>query len=138
MVLHVTKPNPRYLGGLIRESMDDAGWNVIGTVALFGCERGTLSRLLNCKAGVSGEHGAGAGGCRLGHCRALDASADELRACAGAQGPVGSKTASRRGAPMVVHRARAAGLGTVPLAVVRPPRVGSTPSNAWRKVGDAA
>ena len=29
------------------------GWNVIETAARLGCERGTLSRLLNGKAGVS-------------------------------------------------------------------------------------
>ncbi len=45
--------NPPHLGELIRKSMDDVGWNVIGTAARLGCERGTLSRLLNGKAGVS-------------------------------------------------------------------------------------
>ena len=40
-------------GELIRESMDDAGWNVTETATRLGCERGTLSRLLNGKAGVS-------------------------------------------------------------------------------------
>ena len=45
--------NPPHLGELIRESMDDAGWNVTGTAARLGCERGTLSRLLNGRAGVS-------------------------------------------------------------------------------------
>ena len=45
--------NPPHLGELIRESMDDAGWNVTETAARLGCERGTLSRLLNGKAGVS-------------------------------------------------------------------------------------
>ncbi len=44
--------SPR-LGELIRESMDDVGWNVTDTAARLGCERGTLSRLLNGKAGVS-------------------------------------------------------------------------------------
>ncbi len=33
--------------------MDDVGWNVTETAARLGCERGTLSRLLNGKAGVS-------------------------------------------------------------------------------------
>ena len=33
--------------------MDDAGGNVTEAEARFGCERGTLSRLLNGKAGVS-------------------------------------------------------------------------------------
>ena len=53
-----TKPvapmlNPPHLGELIRESMDEVGWNVTETAARLGCERGTLSRLLNGKAGVS-------------------------------------------------------------------------------------
>ncbi len=45
--------NPPHLGELIRESMDEVDWNVTETVARLGCERGTLSRLLNGKAGVS-------------------------------------------------------------------------------------
>ena len=46
-------PNPPHLGELIRESMDEEGWNVSVTAAQLGCERGTLSRVLNGKAGVS-------------------------------------------------------------------------------------
>ena len=46
-------PNPPHLGELIREGMDEVGWNVTETAARLGCERGTLSRLLNGKAGVS-------------------------------------------------------------------------------------
>ena len=45
--------NPPHLGELIRENMDEVGWNVTETAARLGCERGTLSRLLNGKAGVS-------------------------------------------------------------------------------------
>ena len=45
--------NPPHLGELVRESMDDVGWNVTETAEHLGCERGTLSRLLNGKAGVS-------------------------------------------------------------------------------------
>ena len=45
--------NPPHLGVLIRESMDDMGWNVTETAGRLGCERGTLSRLLNGNAGVS-------------------------------------------------------------------------------------
>ena len=48
-----TMMNPPHLGELIRESMDEVGWNVTETAARLGCERGTLSRLLNGKAGVS-------------------------------------------------------------------------------------
>ena len=44
---------PPHLGELIRESMDDVGWNVTETATRLGCKRGTLSRLLNGKAGVS-------------------------------------------------------------------------------------
>lgn len=45
--------NPPHLGELIRESMDEVGWNVTETATNLGCERGTLSRLLNGRAGVS-------------------------------------------------------------------------------------
>ncbi len=45
--------NPPHLGELIRESMDEMGWNVTETAGRLGCERGTLSRLLNGRAGVS-------------------------------------------------------------------------------------
>ena len=45
--------NPPHLGELIRESMEDVGWSVTETATRLGCERGTLSRLLNGRAGVS-------------------------------------------------------------------------------------
>ena len=45
--------NPPHLGELIRESMEEVGWSVTETSAHLGCERGTLSRLLNGNAGVS-------------------------------------------------------------------------------------
>ena len=45
--------NPPHLGELIRESMEDVGWSVTETALRLRCERGTLSRLLNGKAGVS-------------------------------------------------------------------------------------
>ena len=45
--------NPPHLGELIRESMEDVGWSVTETAVRLGCERGTLSRLLNGRAGVS-------------------------------------------------------------------------------------
>ena len=45
--------NPPHLGELIRESMEEVGWNVTETAVRLGCERGTLSRLLHGKAGVS-------------------------------------------------------------------------------------
>ena len=46
-------PNPPHLDEPIRESMDEVGRNVTETAARLGCERGTLSRLLNGRAGVS-------------------------------------------------------------------------------------
>ena len=45
--------NPPHLGELIREGMDEAGWNVTETASRLGSGRRTLSRLLNGKAGVS-------------------------------------------------------------------------------------
>ena len=45
--------NPPHLDELIRESMEEVGWNVTETAIRLGCDRGTLSRLLNGKAGVS-------------------------------------------------------------------------------------
>ena len=44
---------PPHQGELVRENMDDEGWNVTETAARLGCGRGTLSRLLNGKAGAS-------------------------------------------------------------------------------------
>ena len=45
--------NPPHLGELIRENMDEVGWNLTETAVRLGCARGTLSRLLNGKTGVS-------------------------------------------------------------------------------------
>ena len=45
--------NPPHLGELIRENMEEAAWNVTETAEHLHCERGTLSRLLNGKAGLS-------------------------------------------------------------------------------------
>ena len=45
--------NPPHLSELIRESMEEVGWSVTETASRLGCERGTLSRLLNGRAGVS-------------------------------------------------------------------------------------
>ena len=42
-----------HLGELIRECMDDEGWNMAETTAWLDCERRTQSRLLNGKAAVS-------------------------------------------------------------------------------------
>ena len=45
--------NPPHLGELIRESMEEAGSTVGETASQLRCERGTLSRVLNGRAGVS-------------------------------------------------------------------------------------
>ena len=45
--------NPSHLDELIRESMEETGWNVSETAACLNCERGTLLHVLNGKAGVS-------------------------------------------------------------------------------------
>ncbi len=45
--------NPPHLGELVRDNMEELGWNVTEAAARLGCQRGTLSRLLNGKAGVS-------------------------------------------------------------------------------------
>ena len=45
--------NPPHLGELVRESMEEVGWNVTRTADRLRCERSTLSRLLNGKAGLS-------------------------------------------------------------------------------------
>ncbi len=45
--------NPPHLGELIRENMEEVGWTVGETAVHLNCERGTLSRVLNGKAGVS-------------------------------------------------------------------------------------
>ncbi len=45
--------NPPHLGELVRECMEEVGWSVTETASRLGCERGTLSRLLNGRAGMS-------------------------------------------------------------------------------------
>ena len=45
--------NPPHLGELIRESMEEVGWTVGEAADHLSCERGTLSRVLNGRAGVS-------------------------------------------------------------------------------------
>ena len=39
--------DPPHMGELIRASMDALGWNVSKTAKHLGCDRGTLSRVLN-------------------------------------------------------------------------------------------
>ena len=76
--------NPPHLGELIREGMEEMGWNVTGTAARLNCDRGTLSRVLNGRAGCVRKYGVGSGRDRLGNRGALDAHAGELRTGAGA------------------------------------------------------
>ncbi len=45
--------NPPHLGELVREGMDEEGWSVMRTAAELGCNRVSLSRLLNGETGVS-------------------------------------------------------------------------------------
>ena len=45
--------NPKRLGALVRESMEGVGWRVTEIALRLGCECGTLSRLLDGRAGVS-------------------------------------------------------------------------------------
>ncbi|MCY4152306.1 MAG: hypothetical protein OXE94_08755 [Aestuariivita sp.] len=44
--------SPPYFGELIRESMDDVGWNVTETAARCSGECGMLSHLLKGKSGA--------------------------------------------------------------------------------------
>ena len=121
--------NPPHLGELIRESMDDVGWNVTETAARFGCERGTLSRLLNGKAGVSANMALALEDIGWGtadHWMRMQASYELARA-------------RRRIARMIrPRRACAAGRGTVPDAAVRlraPLPANDRPSLARHKSG---
>ena len=47
MIASARMQNPPHLGELIRESMNDMGWNVTETAVRLGCERGMRARLLN-------------------------------------------------------------------------------------------
>ena len=99
--------NPPHLGELIRESMDDVGWNVTGTSARLRARNAVAPA--ERQGGGIGQHGAGAGGYRLGNRRSLDANAGELRACTGAPGPDCRRTAYGYAARMI----EASAVGTV-------------------------
>ena len=64
--------------------MEDIGWSVTETALRLRCERGTLSRLLNGRAGVSANLALALEDIGLGHGRSLDADAGELRLGSGA------------------------------------------------------
>ena len=70
--------NPPHLGELIRESMDEVGWNVTETAAHLGCERGDPVASTERQGRRVPEHGARVGGHRLGYGRPLDANAGKL------------------------------------------------------------
>ena len=96
--------NPPHLDELIRESMDDVGWNVTEMAARLGCERGTLSRLLNGKAGVSANMALALEDIGWGtaeHWMRMQAS----RACAGAGRPDDCGTSYEGAARMIEARA---------------------------------
>ena len=126
-----------HLGELIRESMDDVGWNVTETAERLGCERGTLSRLLNGKAGVSAAMALALEDIGWGTAGSLDADAGELRASASAPGQGCSRTARGRAARMMELRASAAGRGTVPPAAGHPLPANGRLSGTRRKAGGA-
>ena len=69
--------NPPHLGELVRESMDEVGWNVTETAARLGW-RGDPVAAAERQGGCVGGHGAGVGGSRVGYGRSLDADAGEL------------------------------------------------------------
>lgn len=100
--------NPWHPGELIRESMDEVGWNVTETAAWLGCERVTQSRLMNSKAGVSANT-ALAREETGGHCRPPDEDASELPATAGAPGANCCRTVRTRMARVIDPRACCAG-----------------------------
>ena len=45
--------NPPHLGELMRESMEEAGWDLTETANRLGCKRRTLSRILKGEVGMS-------------------------------------------------------------------------------------
>ena len=45
--------NPPHLGELIREGMNEVGWNIAELAGRLGCHRRTLSCVLDGKAGLS-------------------------------------------------------------------------------------
>ena len=71
--------NPPHLGELIRESMDETGWNVTETATRLGCKRWNPVAPVERSGGSIRGHGTGARKHRVGDSRALDADAGELR-----------------------------------------------------------
>ncbi|MCY4588759.1 MAG: HigA family addiction module antitoxin [Bryobacterales bacterium] len=95
------------LGELIRESMDDVRWNVTETAARVGCERGTLSRLVNGKAGVSANMALALEDIGWGtadHWMRMQASYTSLRRCAGSGPPPNGAHAHCTRDPTPRHR----------------------------------
>ena len=130
--------NPPHLGELIRESMDDVGWNVTQTAARLGCERGTLSRLLNGKAGVSANMALAMEDIGWGtaeHWMRMQASYELAQARR-------EKIAAERRAgalhAMIGRRAGADGPRSIPAAGPHPLSANGRPSDARRTTGGTA
>ena len=70
--------NPPHLGELVRENMEEVGWNVTETAQHLNCETRDAFAPAERQGGHVREHGAGVGRYWLGHCRALDADAGKL------------------------------------------------------------
>ena len=47
--------NPPHLGKLVKECMDDVGWNASQTAKRLGCDRSNLSRLIRGRIRLSTE-----------------------------------------------------------------------------------
>ena len=78
--------SPPHLSELIRESMEEVGWNFTETAARLGCDRGDPIAFAERQGGGVSQHGVGTGGCCLGYRRSLDANGGELRARPSAKG----------------------------------------------------
>ena len=116
--------------------LKDEGWNATETAAHLGCERGTLSRLLNGRAGVSANMALeNIGWGTAEHWMRMQAG---LRACTGASGEDCRRTACGRAARMTEPRASAGGRGTVPAPVLHPLSANGKPFGARRRTSGAA
>ena len=98
--------NPPHLGELSRESMEEVGCTVGERAARLNCKRGTLTRVLNGRAGVSAKMALGLEGLDWGtadHWMRMQAAYELARACR--QRRTGSRE-SVRGREAAPHAAR--------------------------------
>jgi len=114
--------NPPHLGELVSESMDGAGWNLTETATRLGCGRGTLSRLLNGKAGVSASMALALEEIGWG-------TAEHWMRMQVAYGLARARRA-RMAVGMIGPRAHTDGRGTAPAAVLHPLSANGKPSGA--------